>query len=54
MLILARPHIIATMRENTWIRGPTFITVAITLTTVLYSAMTIWFIIQLIQDVTAV
>ena len=54
MRILARPHIIATMRENTWIRGPTFITVAITLTTVLYSAMTIWFIIQLIQDVTAV
>jgi len=53
MLILAQPHIIATMRENAWIRGPAFITVAITLTAVLYSAMTIWFIIHLIRDVTA-
>ncbi len=52
MLILAQPHIIATMRESTWIRGPTFITAAITLTAVLYSAMTIWFIFNLIQEVT--
>lgn len=53
MLILARPHIIATMRESTWIRGPTFITVAITLTAVLYSAMTVWFVMQLIWEVSA-
>lgn len=53
MLILARPHIIATMRESTWIRGPTFITVAITLIGVAYSAMTVWFIIQLVWDLTA-
>jgi hypothetical protein len=51
-LILAQPHIIATMRESAWIRGPTFIAAAITLTAVLYSAMTVWFIIQLIRDVT--
>ena len=42
MLILARPHIIATMQES-WVSGPTFITVAITLVTVIYSAMTLWF-----------
>ncbi len=50
MLILARPHIIATMRENTWIRGTTFITVVITLTAVLCSALTIWFTMQFISD----
>jgi len=53
MLILAQPHIIATMRENAWIRGPTFIAVAITLTAVLYSAMTVWFIVNLIREVAA-
>jgi hypothetical protein len=52
MLVLARPHIIATMSEASWIRGPTFVTVAITLTVVLYSAMTIWFVLQLIWEVT--
>ncbi len=50
MLILARPHIIATMRESSWIRGPTFIAAAVTLTAVLYSAMTIWFTSQFIAD----
>ncbi len=53
MLVLAQPHIIATMRESAWIRGPTFIAVAITLTAVLYSAMTIWFIVNLVREVTA-
>jgi hypothetical protein len=49
-LLLARPHIIATMRESTWVRGPTFIAVAITLTAVLYSAFTIWFTVRFVQD----
>lgn len=53
MLILAQPHIIATMRENAWLRGPTFIVGAITLTAVLYSAMTVWFIVNLIREVTS-
>jgi hypothetical protein len=53
MLILARPHIIATMRESTWIRGPAFIAVAMTLIGVLYSAMTIWFVIHLVLDLRA-
>jgi hypothetical protein len=50
MLILARPHIIATMRESTWIRGPAFITVVITLTLVLCTALTAWFTMQFIED----
>jgi len=50
MLILAQPHIIATMREGTWIRGPTFIAVAITLIAVFCSAMTVWFITGLVAD----
>ena len=50
MLILARPHIIATMTEGSWIRGPTFITVVITLTAVLCSALTILFTIQFLRD----
>jgi hypothetical protein len=52
MLILARPHIIATMTEGSWIRGPTFITVVITLTAVLCSAFTILFTIQFITELT--
>lgn len=53
MLILARPHIIATMRESNLIRGPTFITMVITLTAVLCSAMTIWFTIHFVQDLSS-
>ena len=49
MLILARPHIIATMKESIWIRGPTFITVVITLTAVLCSVFTVLFTIHFIQ-----
>jgi hypothetical protein len=49
-LILARPHIIATMRESTWIRGPTFITIVVTLTVVLYAVITAWFAMQFIRD----
>ncbi len=50
MLILARPHIIATMTEGSWIRGPTFITIVITLTAVLCSAFTILFTIQFVTE----
>ena len=52
MLILARPHIIATMNEGSWIRGPTFITVVITLTAVLCSVLTTLFTIQFFRDLT--
>lgn len=43
MLILAQPHVIATMRENNWMQGATFISVAITLVAVVYTAMSVWF-----------
>jgi hypothetical protein len=53
MLILAQPHIIATMQESTWIRGPTFVAVAITLVAVVYSAMSVWFTLRFIVDLAA-
>jgi hypothetical protein len=52
MLILAQPHIIATMRESTWIRGPTFIAVAITLLAVVSVAMSVWFVFGFISELT--
>ena len=53
MLILARPHIIATLGESNWIRGPTFIAVVMTLVAVLCSVLTVWFTTQFIVDLTA-
>jgi hypothetical protein len=50
MLLLARPHIIATMRESSWIRGPTFITVVITISAMLCSALTLWFTMRFVQE----
>ncbi len=44
MLILAQPHIIATMRENSVMQGTTFVSVAITLIAVVYTAMSVWFV----------
>ena len=53
MLILARPHIIATLGESNWIRGPTFIAVVMTLVAVLCSVLTIWFTTQFFVDLFA-
>jgi len=53
MLILAQPHIIATMQESNWIRGPTFVAVAITLVAVVYSAMSVWFTLRFVTDLAA-
>ena len=53
MLILAQPHIIATMQESNWLRGPAFVAVAITLVAVVYSAMSIWFAIGFVRDLAA-
>jgi hypothetical protein len=50
MLILAQPHIIATMRESTWIRGPAFIAVAITLLAVVSTTMSVWFVFGFISE----
>jgi hypothetical protein len=48
MLILAQPHIIATMRENSVMQGTTFVSVAITLIAVVYTAMSVWFVLGFI------
>jgi len=53
MLILARPHIIATMKESSWLQGPAFIAVVITVTALLCSALTIMFTIHFIRELCA-
>lgn len=54
MLILAQPHVIATMREDSWMKGTTFISVAITLVAVVYTAMSIWFFLGFVQEIRSV
>jgi hypothetical protein len=44
MLVLARPHIIATMKEDSLISGPVFVTVSITIIVLVVSVSTLWFI----------
>ena len=46
MFILARPHIIATMKTDSTVRGPTFITVCITVIVLLTVASTFYFILS--------
>jgi len=53
MLILAQPHIIATMKESHWIRGPAFIAVAITLVAVVFTATSVWFTVGFISELTS-
>jgi len=50
MLILARPHIIATMKEGSFISGPTFVTVSITIIVLVVSVTTIWFILDFMAE----
>jgi hypothetical protein len=49
MLTLARPHIVATMR-NTRIDGQTFVTVSATLIVVIFSAATTWFLLEFLAE----
>ena len=46
MLILARPHIIATMKEDSLLSGPVFVTVAITIVALVVAVSTLWFILD--------
>ena len=46
LLILARPHIIATMKEDGMVSGQTFITICITVVVLLMSATTLWFLLD--------
>ncbi len=43
MLLLARPHIIATMQEDTFIRGHTFVTAATTVIVIVTGSSMIYF-----------
>lgn len=46
LLILARPHIVATMKEDSLMQGSTFVAVCSTIIVLLASALTIWFVIR--------
>ncbi|MCK4658248.1 MAG: hypothetical protein KAV82_01895 [Phycisphaerae bacterium] len=46
MFILARPHIIATMKQDAMIRGTTFVTVGITVVVLVTGASTLYFILD--------
>ncbi len=45
MLLLARPHIIATMQEDTFIRGQTFVTAATTVIVIVTGSSMIYFLV---------
>ncbi len=49
MLTLARPHIIATMRDSQ-VSGPTFITIIATLIVVMSGAATTWFLLEFLSE----
>lgn len=49
MFILARPHIIATMKQDAMIRGPTFVTVCITAVVLVTGASTLYFILDFLR-----
>lgn len=46
MFILARPHIIATMKSDAMIRGPTFVTVCMTAVVLVTAASTLYFLLD--------
>ena len=51
MLILARPHIIATMQEDSLIRGQNFVTASITVIALIAGASMLYFLIDFIHAV---
>ena len=46
MFILARPHIIATMKSDAMIRGPTFVTMCMTVVVLVTAASTLYFLLD--------
>lgn len=54
VLVLARPHIIATMQEDNLIRGQSFVTVAMTVIALLTGAATIIFLIDFMRALGAI
>jgi hypothetical protein len=49
MLILARPHIIATMKQDAMIQGTTFVTVCVTVVVLITGASTLYFVLDFIR-----
>jgi len=50
LLLLARPHIIATMKENGFMQGQTFIAVCATIILLFCASLTTWFLIGFIKE----
>jgi hypothetical protein len=50
LLVLARPHIIATMKESSIMQGQTFVAVCATTILLLSGALTAWFLIGFIRE----
>ncbi len=50
LFILARPHIIATMKENGIVQGQTFIAVCATIILLFSASLTTWFLIGFIKE----
>lgn len=50
LLILGRPHIIATMKEDGLMQGGTFVAVCSTIVILLASALTIWFLTRFVGE----
>ncbi len=54
MLVLSRPHILATMREDLVIRGNTFVTIAMTLIVVVTAVSLLYFSLDFISAIRAI
>lgn len=54
MLILAQPHIIATMHEDSLFRGRSFVTVSMTVIILVICSGTLYFLLGLIQAIGAI
>lgn len=52
LLILSRPHIIATMKEDSVINGSTFVTVCSTIVVLLAFVLTVWFVMRFVSELT--
>ena len=54
MLILARPHIIATMQEDSLLRGHSFVTISMTLIVIVVGTSTTYFVMDFLQALRAI
>ncbi len=54
MLILARPHIIATMKTDSLVRGHTYIAICITVIVLVTSSATLFFILNFARAISAI